>query len=227
MAKKLLIAVVLLVLFSAAALGTSAANTANITNASCARIYECRPAGGGDFWFDCHIDKTSTCRCYTGKIDACNVSRSSLTLNELCSLKYECGRRRDGKYWINCTYSNADTGCRCYASKSSCALVNQTLTSSPVFVADYERGNILRSALNSGFTAARWLFTNRPAGIAAVVLVISIVLLFYFSNRDSAGNNLRKARAYHRKGERLHKKGKEAKAAKYYELARLSRERMS
>jgi hypothetical protein len=204
-------------------------NTSNAT--VCAYKYECKPTGEGSYWFNCYVDKADVCRCYKGKLLNCNVTRSSLTMDEWCKLQYECKQRRDGKYWFKCYYDRKDEKCRCYVTSYLCAeniTVNETISNVSESVTDYE------SAQQQGFfadatkkigSAVKLAYRNRVVRIAVPAAVIIALLTVYLFNRDSPANNLRKARKYHKLGERHHNKGQEDKAKRYYELAQIFREK--
>lgn len=59
--------------------------------------------------------------------------------------------------------------------------------------------------------------------IIIALLIILIIWAYYF--RDTRGNNLRKARKHHKKGEAAHKKGDEEEAEYHYQKAAEYREK--
>jgi len=65
-------------------------------------------------------------------------------------------------------------------------------------------------------------FVGKVGVVAAVAIVIGIV---YSRTRDTPANNLRKARALHKKATEMHQSGDEQQAAEHYQKAEYHREK--
>lgn len=77
----------------------------------------------------------------------------------------------------------------------------------------------MASAINSFFTNTKnSIFSYGYVVIGSVFAVIIVLIAVYiFLNRNAPDNNLRKARKYHRKAEKLNEQGKFEQSKKYYE----------
>ncbi len=208
------------------------ASAGGVSNARCAYIYECKQTGEGSYWFGCYADG-GLCRCYKGDILSCNVSRSSLTMSEWCSEQYECKRRADGRYWYKCYYDYTTYECRCYITSSLCSQGSNdtSQTQAPLGTAESvdnfpeKKSSLFSSITGSVVSGVKSGYSNRIVRIAVPALVIAAALAVYLINRDTRANNLRKARKYHRLGEKCHNAGDEENAKRYYELSQMLREK--
>jgi len=82
---------------------------------------------------------------------------------------------------------------------------------------------ILRSGLSELVDAL--LMPGSPVQILAIAGAIGVVIIYYLRMRDTAGNNVRRARNHHKKGVEHHEKGNEEEASNYYTKANEFREK--
>ncbi len=80
-----------------------------------------------------------------------------------------------------------------------------------------------KNAAAYAISLLRGLSSSKKIAILAVLAFIA--LLAYLRNRDTTGNNLRRAREFHRKAVELNEKGKTEEAALYYRKSAGYRER--
>ncbi len=81
----------------------------------------------------------------------------------------------------------------------------------------------LKSAAEYAINSLIGLSLSKKIAILAVLAFIALIA--YLRRRDTAGNNLRRARALHRKALELHEKGETEEATGHYKKAAEYREK--
>ncbi len=212
----------------------------------CAKEFECRVADYGEktFWFNCQYDSSAgVCRCNKGDIDDCDVSRSSLTKDDLCAYQFECAPRSDGNYQYNCFFDASSKSCRCSVGDlENCRGEKSLLNKSRLLAMAAKEKAMAEKAMaekamaekkevaapvpeprdnNNSITGkiASVVSGNSSAlliGIGAGILLFIVTVLLFGAVK---GDDLSMARRFHRKAESLHDKGNEEEAHRYYKLA--------
>ncbi len=81
----------------------------------------------------------------------------------------------------------------------------------------------LKNAAAYAASSLRELSLSKKIAILGVLAFIALIL--YIRSRDTAGNNLRRARELHQKAVELNEKGKTEEAAEHYRQAEKFREK--
>lgn len=80
-----------------------------------------------------------------------------------------------------------------------------------------------KGAATAAVNLLRGLSTSTKVAILAVIAFLALIV--YLRSRDTAGNNLRRARELHQKAVELHEKGNTGEAAALYQKASECREK--
>jgi len=147
-----------------------------------------------------------------------------------CQLRYEC-RPRGDYFYYDCYFDENISDCRCFVglfSRCNLEASNLSIIAKPTIRERFRMAYIkdkLKPIMPLLRLARRVLY-NWRTGVVGVLVVLIALIVFYAYNRDTPSNNLRKARGYHKKAQRLYEKRKYEKAEKYYELAEEYRKRV-
>ena len=81
----------------------------------------------------------------------------------------------------------------------------------------------IKNAAEYAISSLRAMSTSKKIAVLCVLAFIALIL--YLRVRNTAGNNIRRARELHQKAVELNEKGKAEEAASYYQKAADSREK--
>ncbi|MBI4438557.1 hypothetical protein HY640_01335 [Candidatus Woesearchaeota archaeon] len=210
-------------------------------DAKCSSEYECRIASQHEktFWFGCYFDNSDgMCRCFKGDLSQCNISRSSVSLDDWCAYQFECVKRSDENYQFNCYFDQPSSQCRCFVGELSQCRGDKSLLNKAALMEDERRmsegrkpaanaslitvtGEAVKSPEDTSTLAERLeviarkpIFLLSAAAMIAILILVGIMLF-----RETPASDLSHARKFHRKAEQLHEKGEESESHRYYQLA--------
>jgi len=169
----------------------------------CAYQFECVKRLDGNYQINCHFDKQLVqCRCFVGDLEKCMGEKS--LLNKSMLLELEAAEKEAARKESEQTEPKNASGITGRAAGGLLSGVSGGLAQ-------------LKGLLSKPVTIA----SNKvPAGMVAGLAIAGFaVAAFVFLFAKSPHGDLNKARAYHRRAEELHEKGKEEAAHKYYKLA--------
>lgn len=229
--------------------GVSGARTSpgsSSESARCAMEHECRIESQYEktFWFGCYFDDSEgICRCYKGDLSQCNISRSSVGLDDWCAYQFECVKRPDSNYQFNCYFDQPSSQCRCFVGDLSQCRGEKSLLNKSVLAAEELRmhePNERRNAGNASMititgeavkgsgsavkneTLAEKVeaVARKPVFLLSAAAIIGLLIFFgIMLFRETPESDINKARKFHRKAEELHDKGEESESHRYYQLA--------
>ncbi len=174
----------------------------------CAYQFECVKRPDGNYQIKCHFDnQLSQCRCYVGDLEQCNGEKSLLNKSGL--LELEAAEKEAARNAVEKKNAAGITG------RAAGGLLSGVSTGASRAFAR------LKDFLSKPVVIASK--TVQAGMVAGLAIALAAVAIFVFMFAKSPHGNLDKARAYHRRAEELHEKGKEEEAHKYYKLADESR----
>lgn len=164
-----------------------------------------------------------------GPVDAYNYDEvKAAHLNEDCAKAFEC-QPADAKdaYFYNCAYDVASAECQCsQGGFSRCRVASSSLDPA---VARMRSGGVSSIAglvtrpVKSAFAALGGMPV--AAKLALLAVFVAAAFIVFSRTRDSASNNLRKARSLHERATALHEKGREEEARLLFEKSSYHREK--
>ena len=195
-------------------------------NEACIEQYECLLTDDGQHYFDCYYDLAEKkCKCFVGQFTQCKVT------NNYCSVLYECKEAPQGEYYFDCYLDKDANNCKCFIGAfGRCRMEKSSVKTRPPEIEKNETINTNQSTVIAELPLNQ---TKEPAkkmpvkeilfgGAGAIVILLLIVIILailVMRMRNTPENNLRRARNYHHKAEKLHEKGKDERAKHYYALA--------
>jgi len=201
-------------------------------NEACVEQYECLLTDDGQHYFDCYYELAERkCKCFIGAFTQCRIT------NNYCSVLYECKEALRGDYYFDCYLDKDANNCKCFIGDfGRCRMEKSSVTTRPPKVEKNETINISQGTviaelpLNQTTEPAKKLPIKKIlfGGLGTIVILLIIVILLaiiVMRMRDTPDNNLRRARNYHHKAEKLHEKGKEERAKHFYALSEKYRKR--
>lgn len=168
-----------------------------------------------------------------GPVDAYNYDEKLLgQLDAECGQVLEC-KQTDikGVFFFNCYYDVKSGECQC--SKGSISQCNSSRSSlSAKEVAGIKGGSngvfgVVGAVVTKPMKLAYVKFSALPLLAKVVVLVIAVAVVIFILGRlkDSAANNLRRAKGLHEQASELHEAGNEEEAKLMFEKSNYHREK--
>lgn len=162
-----------------------------------------------------------------GHVDAFNYGESQLKhLDSDCAASFEC-RPNDikGVYFYNCHYDVYSSECQCSEGElSKCSAGRSSLGAAAVATGGI--GGVF-GTVKATVKAAFGLFDSLPTlAKVAILAIVAVAVMFAFSRlRNTASNNLRRARELHEQAALLHESGDEEEAKLLLERSNYNREK--
>ncbi len=167
-----------------------------------------------------------------GTADAFNYDEKTLAhLNIDCAEAYECREANvEGAYFRNCYYDLSSSQCQCGQGKfSQCNATASSLDDAEI--SRLSSGNKgFFSFFGAGYFKVKSFipsFGGLPTLPKVVIGLVAVALIFLIFSRlrNTAFNNVRRARALHEKAVALHESGREDEAKALFEKSNYYREK--